>query len=316
VCYPLEKHDEWEKRPLLNRTSAHDLSGVFAPVVTPFEADELRLDWLSSNLERLGTTDLKGYLALGSNGEFMSLSDSEQLDILRVFLEKRGDKIVMAGTGRESTRATIAFSCRAAEMGADYVSVLTPHYFPKLMTDRVFVSYYREVADKVPVPVLIYNAPGFASGVQISPAAVKELSRHPNIAGMKDSSSAGMSSYLEATADRAGFHVLAGSANFFYTALACGAAGGVLSLANCLPELCCRLRAEYLAGNAAQARELHLQLIRLNRAVSGRGGVAAVKAAMDLLGYRGGAPRAPLAALESDAVQALRDALQREGVLP
>ncbi len=292
------------------------MAGVFAPVVTPFEKDEIRLDWLADNLTRLGGTDLAGYLALGSNGEFMSLSEAEQVDVLKVFVEHRGRKTLMAGTGRESTRATIDFSCRAADMGVDYVSVLTPHYFAKQMTEAVLVRYYREIAERVPVPVLIYNAPGFASGVQISPVAVRELSAHPNIARMKDSSPAGMRAYLEATAENKGFQVLAGSANFFFTALVCGAVGGVLSLANCLPELCCRLRAEYLSGNLEAARALHSKLTRLNRAVSGRGGVAAVKAAMNLTGYHGGTPRKPLTALDPASEKAMQDVLRAEGILP
>ena len=104
------------------------LSGVFAPVVTIFRNDDVCLDSLRENLQKLRQTKLAGYLALGSNGEYKSLCDEEQLRILEVFGEEKGDKVVMVGTGCESTKQTIEKSRVAAQMGFDYVSVLTPHY--------------------------------------------------------------------------------------------------------------------------------------------------------------------------------------------
>ena len=291
------------------------LSGVFAPVVTPFDNDNVRYDWLQENLEKLGKTELKGYLALGSNGEFISLTREEQLEILKVFVKYKGKKIVMAGTSRESTRETIDFSCQAVDAGVDFVSILTPHYFAKQITDDVLIRYYTEVADNVPIPVLLYNAPGFAGGVQISPPVIKRLSSHPNIVGMKDSSSSGINSYLSVTRDNDTFHVLAGSANFFYPALVCGAAGGVLSLANCLPDGCCQLYQSFIEGRFEEAQHLHFRIFALNKAVSGRAGVAAVKAAMDLMGYRGGSPRKPFVALDKVTRSIIREAFQREGIL-
>jgi 4-hydroxy-2-oxoglutarate aldolase len=291
------------------------LSGVFAPVVTPFDKEEVRYDWLAENLAKLGESGLTGYLALGSNGEFMSLTRDEQLAVLDVFAEYKDHKVVMAGTGRESTCETIEMSCLAARRGADFVSVLTPHYFARRVTDEVLLRHYTEVAENVPVPVMLYNAPGFAGGVQLSPAVVRELAEHPNIAGMKDSSPAGMSGYLAATRGNDSFHVLAGSANFFFTALVSGAAGGVLSLANCLPDECCALYSACREGGLDEARRLHFRLLALNKAVSGRAGVAAVKAAMDLMGYRGGAPRRPLMPLDDAGREAIRMDFEREGIL-
>ena len=107
------------------------LSGVFAPVVTPFRSDEIALEELRFNLQKLNATDLAGYLALGSNGEFRSLTDKEQIQVLEVFAAERGDKVVMVGTGCESTKQTIEKSKLACEMGFDYVSILTPCYFPR-----------------------------------------------------------------------------------------------------------------------------------------------------------------------------------------
>ncbi len=291
------------------------LAGVFAPVVTPFDDDAVRLDWLAENLDKLGRTALTGYLCLGSNGEFMSLTSGEQLDVVKVFAEHKGDKVLMVGTARESTRETIEVSLRAAELGADFVSVLTPHYFAKRTTDDILIRHYTEVADAVPVPVLLYNAPGFAGGVQLSPTVVGKLAAHPNIAGMKDSSPAGAASYLQVTADNDTFSVLAGSANTLLGALVLGATGGVVSLANCLPDECCRLYEAFAQGDLVGACRLHRQLFALNKATSGRSGVAGVKAAMDLMGYRGGAPRRPFVALDQPTRDTLRQAFEQEGIL-
>ena len=289
------------------------LSGVFAPVVTPFGEDALKLDDLRFNLKRLSESSLTGYLALGSNGEFRSLSDAEQMEVLEVFAAQKGYKVVMVGTACESTTQTIEKSKSAATMGFDYVSVLTPSYFAKKMDGAALRRYYERIADAVTVPVLLYNAPGFAGGVQIPPKTVAKLADHQNIVGMKDSSPAGPARFLTQVGDREDFFVLAGSANFFYPSLHIGAVGGIISLANALPESCCELYRMFLEGRYTEALTLHDRLARLNGAVSGISGVAGVKAAMDLTGYRGGEPRHPLVTLDEEGRASIRAAFADEG---
>ncbi len=289
------------------------LSGVFAPVVTPFTGDELVLDDLRFNLSKLLKTGLKGYLALGSNGEFRSLSEAEQFRVLEVFAEQKADKVVMVGASCESARETIDRSKRIAAMGFEYVSVLTPSYFAKRMDGPALSGFYERIADAVPVPVLLYNAPGFASGVRIPPDTVATLAKHPNIIGIKDSSSAGPGQFLTALEGIDDFHVLAGSANFFYPSLHLGATGGIVSLANALPEPCCELYRLFLARRFDEARELHFRLARLNGAVSGAAGVAGVKAAMDLAGYCGKEPRYPLTPADKNIRESIRKAFAAEG---
>ena len=289
------------------------LSGVFAPVVTPFRNDELLLDDLRSNLKRLGKSSLRGYLALGSNGEYRSLSDEEQVRVLEVFAEERGDKVVMVGTGCESTRQTIEKSKAAADIGFDYVSVLTPSYFAKQMDGPTLQMHFERIADASPLPVLLYNAPGFAGGVQIPSKTVVALSKHPNIAGMKDSSPTGPARFLSRLDPADDFHVLAGSADFFYPSLHLGARGGIVSVANALPDPCCEMYELFVAGNYDEARDLHFRLARLNAAISGSYGVAGVKAAMDLCGLHGGQPRAPLQPISGEAKETIRQAIRAEG---
>jgi 4-hydroxy-2-oxoglutarate aldolase len=291
------------------------LSGVFAPVVTPFSSDELALDDLRFNLKKLNETDLTGYLALGSNGEFRSLTDKEQVRILEVFAEEKGDKVVMVGTGCESTKQTIEKSKLVCEMGFDYVSVLTPCYFAKQIDGAVLKSYYERIADSIDIPVLLYNAPGFTGGVRIPVQTVLELSRHPNIAGMKDSSSEGPAKLLAGLDPAEDFHILAGSANFFYPCLHLGVPGGVISLANALPAPCCDLYRLFSQGRYDEAKTLHFGLSRLNQAVSGAWGVAGVKAAMDIMGFKGGQPRHPLRAVTNEAVEKIKQQIINEGFI-
>ena len=289
------------------------LSGVFAPVVTPFHNDELLLDDLRFNLKKLNETGLIGYLALGSNGEFRSLTDREQIQVLEVFAEEKGDKVVMVGTACESTRETISKSKIASEMGFDYVSVLTPGYFAKRMDGPTLRGHYERIADVATSPVLLYNAPGFVGGVRIPPKTVLELSQHPNIAGMKDSSPTGPAQFLSILDPEEDFHVLAGSANFFYPSLHLGAPGGILSLANLLPVPCCELYRLFVEGRYEKALKLHFRLARLNAFVSGTSGVAGVKAAMDITGFKGGEPRLPLTPVSEEVKRKIREQIRAEG---
>jgi len=291
------------------------LSGVFAPVVTPFHSYELALDDLRFNLRKLNETNLAGYLALGSNGEFRSLSDKEQIRILEVFAEEKGNKVVLVGTGCESTRQTIEKSKLALEMGFDYVSILTPSYFARQIDGATLQCYYERIADSIDIPVLLYNAPGFTGGMEIPLRIVLELSGHPNIVGMKDSSPAGPAKLLACLDPTEDFNVLAGSANFFYPSLHLGAPGGVLSLANALPGPCCDLYRLFTQGKYDDAKELSFRLARLNQAISGAWGVAGVKAAMDITGFRGGQPRHPLQGLTDEARERVRQTIINEGFI-
>ncbi|MBN2592680.1 MAG: dihydrodipicolinate synthase family protein [Sedimentisphaerales bacterium] len=291
------------------------LSGVFAPVVTPFHSDELALDDLRFNLQKLKQTELAGYLALGSNGEFRSLTEKEQVQILEVFAEEKDDKVVMIGTGCESTKQTIEKSKIVCEMGFDYVSVLSPCYFAKQIDGNVLKSHFERIADSIDIPVLLYNAPGFTGGMRIPANTIVELSKHPNIAGMKDSSPEGPAKLLSCIDPNEDFHVLSGSANFFYPCLHLGIHGGVVSLANALPDPCCELYRLFQRGKFDQARTLHFKLSRLNQAVSGKWGVAGVKAAMDVMGFKGGQPRGPLSAVASEAVEKIKQQIVNEGFI-
>ena len=290
------------------------LSGVFAPLTTPFdEQGNILLGKMASNIQKLNGSRLRGYLVLGTNGEFRSLSTSEQMEVLKAVVKTASpDKTIMAGTGAESTKVSIDLCHQAADIGAHYGSLITPFFFAKKMSDHALINHFVQVAEKSPIPVLLYNNPG-VTGITISTTVVKEVSSHPKIVGMKDSSPGNLSAYILSA--NPGFCLLAGSANFFFTALLMGAVGGVLSLANAFPEPCCKLYEIGVGGKLEEGRELQFYLMKVNQLVSGKFGVAGVKTAMDFGGFYGGPTRAPLAPLTADEKKKLREELMAVGFL-
>ena len=298
-------------------TVKEKLTGVFPPVMTPFKDDgRIDYDGLAYNIGKMNSTGLRGYMPLGSNGEFRSLTDEESLEVLRVIVKNKDPgKTLMAGTGRESAYATVEFTKRAAGAGIDFASVLTPYYYVKKMNDEALIRFFTEVADKSPIPVLMYCAPGFAGGVIISTKAVCELARHPNIVGMKDTSKEDIAGYVKAGADAKEFHVLAGSISKFYEGLIAGAIGGILSIANYLPEPCCEIQKLYKAGKKEEAEKLSERLKSITERATGKHSVSGVKGAMNLLGYKGGKPRVPVLPLKPDELEEVRKVLAEEGFL-
>ena len=287
-----------------------ELKGVFIPVVTPFKNQKLDLVALSHNIERWNSTNVKGYMPLGSNGEFVHLDDAEQDAVLDTVMRLAAPaKVVMAGIARSSAYHTIERGKRAAAAGVRYVSVLTPCYFASFMDDAALTRYYAEVADALDIPLLMYNCPKFASNVTISEAVVAELSKHPNIAGMKDTSSGNIERYLAVRDPSSGFEVVAGSITNYMQGLRAGSSGGVLSLSNYLPDACARIQPLFESGDTEGAAALADKLAALSKRATDKFGVAGVKAGCDAFGYLGGEVRNPLPNLTKEQREDIRRTL-------
>jgi 4-hydroxy-2-oxoglutarate aldolase len=291
-------------------------AGVLTPIVTPFGSDDTVDETaLRDNVVRWMRSPLTGLVVLGSNGEAPQLDDDEADRVVAVVREQvPSDRVLIAGTGRESTKATVAATRRAAAAGVDAVLVRTPSFFKAQMTPEVFIRHFTEVADRSPVPVLLYNVTMY-TGVTLTPDAVAVLAGHPNIAGMKESGS-DIGQIAECVARTpAGFTMLAGSATTFFHALCAGCAGAILALAALLPEACVDLYTFVRAGRLDEARALQQRITPLARTVGGLHGVPALKAALGLLGYRGGVPRPPLQPASTEVVELLERQLAALGAL-
>lgn len=300
------------------RAGTTSFEGIFAPIPTPFEVDsgEVAYARLAENIGRWNATRLAGLVVLGSNGEFVLLDESEKETLIGKTRElvSPGKKVI-AGTGCESTRATVRLTRAAARAGVDAALVVTPHYYKGSLTEPALERFYLDVAEASPVPILLYNMPR-NTGLNLSPALVARLADHQNIVGVKDSSGDIVQIGEILRLVRPQFRVFAGSAGFLLPTLALGGAGGTLATANIAPEECCDLQALWSAGRLDEARRLQLRLLPVNRAVTARWGVPGLKAALDYLGYYGGPPRAPLLPLTQVERDELADLLTGAGLRP
>jgi 4-hydroxy-2-oxoglutarate aldolase len=292
-------------------------TGVFAPVATIFDAqDELDLAAFAGNLETYVTTELDGIVFLGSNGEFATLSRDEKLRLIETGTSTiAGRKVTLAGTGEESTKGTIALTKAAAALGVDFALIVTPHYYKSRYDKAANLAHYRAVADASPIPVVIYIMTAY-TGVDLVSGIVSELSSHPNIAGIKDSGG-NAPKVAEMIAGAApGFGVLAGSASFLYPALALGATGGILALANVAPNECALLARLFREGKHDEARDLQLKLLAANAAVTSKHGIPGLKVALEAVGMAGGKPRPPILPATQAETDDVRKTLTAAGIGP
>ncbi|MCK4765530.1 MAG: dihydrodipicolinate synthase family protein [Candidatus Aminicenantes bacterium] len=297
-----------------NDTKTIKLQGVYPPIPTPFDNNgTVAEEALKKNLSFLNRFDLRGYVVLGSNGEFVLLSKDEKLQVLRTAREAIPmNKLLIAGTGCQSTRETIELTKGAAGIGADAALVLPPHYYKKLMTLEVLRTHFFAAADASPIPVLVYNMPA-CTGIDLDEDTIAALSEHHNIIGLKDSS--GNVTKIGALNNRLeGFQILAGSGSFFLPALSVGAVGGIMALANIAPRECLTLHDHFLSGRTESARELQQKMIPVNAAVTSRWGVPALKAAMDFLGLYGGPVRSPLLPVSPEILTKLKEILNEGNI--
>jgi 4-hydroxy-2-oxoglutarate aldolase len=289
--------------------------GIYPPIPTPFRDGEVAYDQLASNLQKWNQTGLSGYLVLGSNGEFVFLSEEEKIKILEVARANIPTSLKMiAGTGCESTWETIAFTDKAAKIGADLALIITPSYFKTLMKSEEMIVHFRAVADASKIPVMIYNVPKF-TGVSIDAETVAKLAEHANIVGMKDSS-ADMPLFAQFIRQcPAGFDVMVGTASVLYTGLCLGAVGGIVAMGNVAPKEAIEIQRLFDAGKLKEARDLQLKMLPVNAAVTATYGVPGLKVAMDLVGYYGGDPRPPLLPPKPEVKEKIKGILQKAGLI-
>jgi len=289
--------------------------GIFTPLTTPYKDEHISPDKMRENIEKYNEFDLSGYLVLGSTGESVFLSDMESEELVKTAKKAAAsDKTIIAGTAKESTQLTLEFTSRMAERGVDAALIRTPSYMKSLMDEEALRTHFLTIADSAKIPIIIYHIPR-STGLTISSKLIADLSDHPNIAGIKDSS--GNLAFLGETIPQLhpNFDFLLGAANIFLPGLIMGASGGIITLSSIAPSLCLKLYSQYREKNWEEAVKLQHELIPLNKAIIETYGIPATKYALDLLGYNGGSCRPPLRPLKQTGKQDLEDILQKLDLL-
>ena len=286
------------------------LRGILLPITTPFTSgEEIDSKGLQANIRSWNSSGIIGYVVLGSTGERVNLDEREcsnVIEIARAEIPRELSFIVGAGT--ESRRGTIAEIKRAAVLGADAVLVITPHFYRSSITQQALVDHYSAVADASPVGLLLYSMPAL-TGIRIEPETAAQLSEHPNIIGIKDSSAD--VAKLQETIKLAGkgFAVLTGNGTVLYEALRAAARGGILAVGCVAPGICIEIFRAVESGDMDRAALLQSKLTPLAAAVTTRFGIGGLKAGLEMKGFAGGAVRLPLRAPEAESVEEIRGCL-------
>jgi 4-hydroxy-2-oxoglutarate aldolase len=291
------------------------IKGILPPLTTPFQEDEVSYEKLADNIKKYNTKSLAGYVVFGSNGESIFLTREEKLKLISTVREQaNSEKKIIAGTGMESIKETVALSNDAAKNGADFALIITPSFFKSAMNHDAFVEYYTIVAESISIPVIIYNVTKFTN-VNIGLETVVKLAEHPNIIGLKNSTE-NIAQFSETIFNTSkDFTILAGTGSVLLPALYAGAGGGVLALANIAPDECIEIYDLFNEGKLDDARILQNRMVAVNKAITATYGVAGLKSAMGLLGYYGGLPRKPLQPLSSIQMNDLKIILSNAGLL-
>jgi len=297
------------------------LRGIYPPLPTFFdEHEDMDIDTLQRHIAGLAETGIAGYVLMGSNGEAVHLSGEEREQVIAAAREAAGPNAqLIAGCAEQSTRATLRNCEQAARNGADVALILPPFYYKSAMNAQALIAHYGEVADGSPLPVVIYNMPANAAGIDLDTAVVCALAAHPNIIGVKDSAG-NMAKLAEIVATTSGDHaaykpgrfsVFAGSAGYLLPALAVGAVGAVAALANIFPREVCRVQELFAAGQLEEARQLQARLVPANAAITTIYNVPGLKAGLEMTAGYGGRPRSPLQSLSAEQRRHLATLLSR-----
>lgn len=281
--------------------------GVYVPTVAFFKDNEdLDLVTVGKHAVRLAKAGVAGLATQGSNGEAVHLSHSERKLITKTTRTALSDAgfhslPIIVGCGSQSTRETVELCREALTSGGDYALILPPSYYKPMHTSDTVIEFFQDVADLSPIPIMIYNYPGAAAGIDLSSDVINELSKHPNIVGCKlTCGNTGKLARVAAATDAAspsdpssGFMCMGGSADFTLQTLVVGGSGVICGIGNVAPKACVKVIELYAKGKMAEAQKLQAVVARGDWAAIASGIVGTKSALMTYFGY-GGDARKPL----------------------
>jgi 4-hydroxy-tetrahydrodipicolinate synthase len=284
--------------------------GIYIPHITPFKKDdtidqknlrELIDFWIDSGVD--------GLVPCGSNGEAPYLSREERKEVISIVVDQANNRVkIIAGTGSMTTKETIQFSKDADDIGVDGILVITPFFFKP--TRGEIINHYRQLNETINTPLLIYNVPKY-TGFNLEPSIVTELASIDNIIGMKDSSgNVNQLANIISQTKKFDFAMMAGTGNIIYPSLTLGATGAVVAVGNIVPKKCSDIYNYYIQNELDDARDTQLDILELNRLLTSRYGISAIKYALGIMGLQGGIPRKPMLPIDQRAKGIIKKSLK------
>ncbi len=266
--------------------------GIFIAAITPFRNEKIDFEALAHNFDLWNKSNVTGYLMLGSTSEFVSLTYSEKIEIMQNAKELiPKDKVILVGVGCHSVFETVKLADQAAKVGADGILIVTPHYYISKITTLFLRRYYLAIADKVSLPIFLYNIPQF-TGVSIATELVKVLCQHEKIVGTKDSTG-DLSRVVELVETDEGINVLVGDVNSLVASLQMKADGAILAIANAFPKELCDVYQLCKQNQTEKAVKKMTNIIKLTKDTLGKFGIPGLKELMKMMNYQPGDPRMP-----------------------
>jgi dihydrodipicolinate synthase/N-acetylneuraminate lyase len=261
--------------------------GIYVPTVTffkPTAAQELDVETYVKHIEWIGRSGVAGITVQGSTGEAVALSREERNTITaatRAALDRvhNSGPVIVGTVGAQSTAQAIELARDGYENGGEFALVLPPSYYASALTTAALQSFYEDVADASPIPILIYSYPGVSSGIDMDTDLLQKLAVHPNIAGIKHTDhNLGKIARLSSLKDTFGsaFAVLGGASDYLLSALVVGSDGAITGMGNVCPRACVKAMQLFQQGKVAEATKLAGEISRAEWAL-GKGGITGVK---------------------------------------
>jgi 4-hydroxy-tetrahydrodipicolinate synthase len=287
--------------------------GIFVPNITPFSAQSVDEPALRRVLDYLIEAGASGLVPCGTTGESATLTHDEHRRVIGITIEHAARRVpVIAGTGSNSTAEAVELTKHAENVGADAALLICPYY--NRPTQAGLIAHFTRVAEATSLPLIMYNVPS-RTGINMMAATTAELSRVPNIVGIKEAS--GDLNQVAAIIEQADpdFAVLSGDGNLTFAICCLGGVGGILADAHILPGEWRRMVELIAAGSIAQAREIHYRLLPITRALFLETNPTPVKAALELMGIAPADTRLPLLPATDRCRAAMREELRKLGLL-
>ena len=290
--------------------------GIYTPLVTPFDNDEIDFSALAGNVAKLNGENLQGYVILGSTGEAKLLDSQEHFRVIETVAAAadRHDKKIIIGVMEESAKHAVSFMKKATEFEPDAFLVLPPNYYKPFIDGKLLYRFYTDLKEAIDRPILYYNIPMFSS-ISIGTADILSLSNDGLIAGWKDSSDE-IERFGEVSSRSTDeFIKFTGNAKLLLSALQKSADGAILAVSNALPGLCCEIYKHYSGGEEAKAKRAQSKLDDIIDKVIQPFGIPGLKTMMNLLGYAGGGMRNPFSGLTDAQTGQVRQFLDSNGFI-